>query len=190
VLIDDASAHHQATPEEAEEYARAHEEDIVRQHEESIRREAEKNAKMNRGGTDEATRLREERLARRKEKASAIGTDDSVLQTEDVPPPQTTTTTTIPSPSIPHLVRIAGSSSDLSNYRPSPENTYTSLESAREAGVWSYPSTLHERAKCGVFRALWETGHFMGSGLKFGGDFLVYLGSFTWSPLWGKSCHN
>lgn len=63
-------------------------------------------------------------------------------------------------------------------YRPD-RHSYSTLESARAAGVWSYPSTLHEKARCGVFRALWEQGKFLGGGLKFGCDFLVYPGQPT-----------
>ncbi|TCD65634.1 tRNA-splicing endonuclease subunit [Steccherinum ochraceum] len=50
------------------------------------------------------------------------------------------------------------------------------VQHAARAGIWSYPANAHERAKCNVFRDLWEKGHFMGGGIKFGGDFLVYPG--------------
>lgn len=53
---------------------------------------------------------------------------------------------------------------------------HSTLESARAAGIWSYPSTPIQKARCGVFRALWEQGKYMGGGLKFGCDFLVYPG--------------
>ena len=55
--------------------------------------------------------------------------------------------------------------------------TFHSLESAREAGVWNYPATELQRARCGVFEDLWRTGHYMGGGLRFGGDFLIYPGA-------------
>ncbi|KAF8330772.1 tRNA intron endonuclease, partial [Cantharellus anzutake] len=53
---------------------------------------------------------------------------------------------------------------------------YSSLADARIAGIWSYPSNVEERARCAVFRDLSEKGYYMGSGLKFGGDWLVYPG--------------
>ncbi|KIJ44176.1 hypothetical protein M422DRAFT_168785, partial [Sphaerobolus stellatus SS14] len=53
---------------------------------------------------------------------------------------------------------------------------YEDLESAKTAGLWSYPQTPEERASYQVFRDLWEKGHYLGSGIKFGGDYLVYPG--------------
>jgi tRNA-splicing endonuclease subunit Sen34 len=60
----------------------------------------------------------------------------------------------------------------------SDQETFTTIESAQKAGVWRYPSNLNERARSGVFRSLWTKGYFMGSGIKFGGDYLVYPGLF------------
>jgi tRNA-splicing endonuclease subunit Sen34 len=54
--------------------------------------------------------------------------------------------------------------------------TYETLDAARAAGVWSYPANVDERARCEVFRDLWEKGYYMGGGIKFGGDWLVYPG--------------
>ncbi|KAH6919019.1 hypothetical protein BKA70DRAFT_1249038 [Coprinopsis sp. MPI-PUGE-AT-0042] len=76
----------------------------------------------------------------------------------------------------PYTITIPASSSSLSWYTPSEANTYASLEEAREAGVWDYPSNLEERARCGVFRDLWKQGYYMGGGIKFGGEYLVYPG--------------
>jgi tRNA-splicing endonuclease subunit Sen34 len=56
-------------------------------------------------------------------------------------------------------------------------HTYETLDAARTAGVWSYPSNAEERARCEVFRDLWEKGYYMGGGSKFGGDWLVYPGA-------------
>ncbi|EED81709.1 predicted protein [Postia placenta Mad-698-R] len=74
-----------------------------------------------------------------------------------------------------YTVTLPASSSELSWYDPT-NCTYATIEDARATGVWTYPADLHERAKCGVFRDLWEKGNFMGGGIKFGGDFLVYPG--------------
>ena len=70
---------------------------------------------------------------------------------------------------------VPPSSSALPWYAPA-DSTHATLAAARAARVWVYPETLHERARCGVFRALWECGFFMGGGIRFGGDFLVYPG--------------
>ena len=61
--------------------------------------------------------------------------------------------------------------------RQQRRHTYETLDAAREAGVWSYPASAGERARCEVFRDLWEKGYYMGGGIKFGGDWLVYPGA-------------
>lgn len=75
----------------------------------------------------------------------------------------------------PYTIVIPASSSSLEWYDAS-DCTYSTIESARQAGVWDYPSTLSERARCGVFKDLWNQGYFMGGGIKFGGEYLVYPG--------------
>jgi tRNA-splicing endonuclease subunit Sen34 len=60
--------------------------------------------------------------------------------------------------------------------------TYETLDAARAAHVWSYPSNAEERARCEVFRDLWEKGYYMGGGSKFGGDWLVYPGACPFLP--------
>lgn len=76
-----------------------------------------------------------------------------------------------------YTVTVPAESSSLEWYDPGP-HMYTTIAAAKAAGVWDYPSTLQERAKCGVFRGLWEQGYFMGGGIKFGADYLVYPGVF------------
>lgn len=63
-----------------------------------------------------------------------------------------------------------------------PTYTYETLDAAREAHVWNYPSNAEERARCEVFRDLWEKGYYMGGGSKFGGDWLVYPGACALLP--------
>jgi tRNA-splicing endonuclease subunit Sen34 len=74
----------------------------------------------------------------------------------------------------PHSV-VVPTESSFEWYRPD-ECTFSTVESAKAAGIWSFPTTLHEKARCAVFRDLWVQGYFMGSGIKFGGDYLVYPG--------------
>jgi len=75
-----------------------------------------------------------------------------------------------------YTVTIPTASESLPWYSPDTASTHTTLDSALAAGIWTYPSNLQERAKCGVFRGLWEQNYFLGGGIKFGGDWLVYPG--------------
>ena len=93
-----------------------------------------------------------------------------------LPSPNAPATSTLTS-NLPYTISISASSSSLEWYSPNQAlATHTTLSSAREAGVWTFPSTLAERARCGVFKDLWEQGYFMGGGIKFGGEYLVYPG--------------
>ncbi|KAF9218255.1 hypothetical protein BS17DRAFT_762609 [Gyrodon lividus] len=74
-----------------------------------------------------------------------------------------------------YTIHIPGASSTFEWYNQSA-HSFTTLAAAREAGVWDYPATPAERARCGTFRDLWEQGYFMGGGIKFGGEYLVYPG--------------
>ncbi|KAJ6547401.1 hypothetical protein B0H19DRAFT_265905 [Mycena capillaripes] len=131
-------------------------------------------AKDSPGMSEEAVKKRKERELKKKAaaaKAAEAGPstegDNSIFSpaNEDVPPPADTQYTVI----------IPASSTSFEWYNDST-NLFTTVQSAKEAGIWEYPSNLHERAKCGVFRGLWEQGMFMGGGIKFGGDYLVYPG--------------
>lgn len=130
--------------------------------------------------SDEAVRKRREReekrtAARAKLMADAGEGNQDVLFSMPEPPLQvaeSTTTTTGPSA---YAMTIPTLSTQLSWY-DSSGHSYDTIASAKEAGIWSYPENLHERAKCGVFNDLWENGCFMGGGLRFGGDYLVYPG--------------
>ena len=125
--------------------------------------------------SDKAQLIREQRAARRAATtANKTEADVGVGVSEDPikasRPPQTT-------PAYP--IVIPGTSTSFSWYTPEP-HAYSTIQAAKDVGIWSYPSDLTERAKCAVFRDLWEQGYYMGGGLKFGGDFLVYPGiSFT-----------
>ncbi|KAF9533477.1 hypothetical protein CPB83DRAFT_845326 [Crepidotus variabilis] len=103
--------------------------------------------------------------------------------------PSTPTPSFLSSSSQPYTIVVPASSSELEWYSPTHSSapsfssfastatsTYTTLNAARAADVWTYPATLTERARCGVFRGLWEQGYFMGVGIKFGGEYLVYPG--------------
>lgn len=80
-----------------------------------------------------------------------------------------------PISSMPYTVIIQPSSIDMPWYDPDAA-TVTTLDQARATGLWHYPIDALQQARCNVFEDLWRKGHFMGGGLRFGGDFLVYPG--------------
>ena len=121
--------------------------------------------------SEAARQKREQREAQRAAAASNNADADTGLADTGDPvqaprPPQTAPT---------YTVVVPGTSSSFSWYTPAP-HAYSTIRAAKDAGMWSYPSDLTERAKCAVFRDLWEKEYYMGGGLKFGGDFLVYPG--------------
>lgn len=121
---------------------------------------------------------REERKARHK----AGPLDERVSlppNTESAPEPADASRTTVPRNSTaPYTVHVPGASSTFDWYAPSA-HSFTTLVAAREAGIWDYPESPLQHARCAVFRDLWERGYFMGSGIKFGGEYLVYPGMFV-----------
>ena len=138
--------------------------------------------------SEEAQRKRKERELRKQAEAArktAAGEDvnnlAALLASTSTEPHKDTSTTTVPegsnTSSIPYTIVIPASSSSLEWYDPSVRS-YSTIEAAREAGVWDYPSDLTERARCGVFKDLWKQGYFMGGGIKFGGEYLVYPGIY------------
>ena len=152
--------------------------------------------------SEEAQRKRKERELRKQAEAArktAAGKDannPAALLTSSSSEPQidptnriTDSKTGTPLPegfntsSIPYTIVIPASSSSLEWY-DSSVRSYTTIEAAREAGVWDYPSDLAERARCGVFKDLWEQGYFMGGGIKFGGEYLVYPGIYCFITLY------
>lgn len=131
--------------------------------------------------SEEAVRIRKEREAKKAAAARAKALAEGLPVDEELPqysvPLKVEERPATPSKVAAQAftVTIPASSSDLLWYTPGT-SPYFSLESARQAGVWNYPTTPYERAKCRVFQDLWEKGNFMGGGIKFGGDFLVYPG--------------
>ena len=152
--------------------------------------------------SEEAQRKRKERELRKQAEAArkaAAGEDDvnnpAALLASTFAEPQKDPTsritdskmgTSLPegfnTSSIPYTIVIPASSSSLEWY-DSSVRSYSTIEDAREAGVWDYPSDLTERARCGVFKDLWKQGYFMGGGIKFGGEYLVYPGIYCFITL-------
>lgn len=158
IIVDDPNAHRDPTPAELEELERRQAQDILEQQKSAEEKESA-HTTSSKAMSEEAIRKRQQR------EMSKIG--------KAVPPQPLA-----PPPPAPHNIFIPASSSSLAWYAPQGHE-YDSIAAAKAAGIWSYPSTPQERAKCGVFRSLWEQGYFMGSGIKFGGDYLVYPGTFV-----------
>lgn len=157
---------------------------------------AKESANASRAMSEEAQQKRKERELRKQAEAArktAAGEDannpGALLASEPQKDPTSRITDskmgTTPLPegsntsSIPYTIVIPASSSSLEWY-DSSVCSYSTIEAAREVGVWDYPSDLTERARCGVFKDLWKQGYFMGGGIKFGGEYLVYPGIYIY----------
>ncbi|KAJ7940802.1 hypothetical protein B0H13DRAFT_1940008 [Mycena leptocephala] len=167
VLVDDPKAHFQPSVAELQRWSQ-HEKELAQLQLVQLAAAAQNSPGM----SEEAVKKRKERelkkAAAAAAKAAEAGPSEAdnpiFASTEDAPPADTLYTVVIPA-----------SSTSFEWYN---DNTclFTTIQAAKEAGIWEYPSNLHERAKCGVFRGLWEQGMYMGGGIKFGGDYLVYPG--------------
>ncbi|KAG6885990.1 hypothetical protein C0993_006106 [Termitomyces sp. T159_Od127] len=185
VLVDDPSAHSQPSLQHLQKWDAEQQADIQRQMAMLETKEAKENVKAH-ALTAEALQKRkareEKRAAKAKlaEESSESGGLSAMLQPESPAvsapgqPVETSESKTVSSAG--YTVVIPTSSTTLEWYDAGLSCTYTTIAAAKEAGVWDYPSTLQERARCGVFRNLWEQGYFMGGGIKFGGEYLVYPG--------------
>lgn len=141
--------------------------------------------------TEEAQRKRMEREARKKSSSTAAvkgvpaegaaegvasssgGADDVFVPDETPSTPQLKSQVDMKGEDLSYTVLIPTTPDEHPWFRPP---AYETIQAAKEAGVWTYPSTPIERAKCAVYRDLIDKGYFIGGGLKFGGDWLVYPG--------------
>lgn len=196
VLVDDPAAYKQPTVPQLERWSAEQQESVNTQ----VTYNATKVAKENQSGraiSEEALRKRKEREERKRAQAAAKaaaegsegGASADALFAPIEPQIQTPSARDLASSSaegskksnLPYTIVIPASSSSLEWYDAS-DCTYSTIESARKAGVWDYPATLSERARCGVFKDLWKQGYFMGGGIKFGGEYLVYPGLIYYFP--------
>lgn len=122
---------------------------------------------------------------RKKALTDASGTTDSLFGFEDSKAPAPAAPSkpdVIDTPNKhPFPIIIASTSAGLPWY--DPIETYSDFDQAAQAGVYVYPPTKMTakeitlaRARCDVYEDLWQKGYYLGSGLKFGGDFLAYPG--------------
>ncbi|KAI0811170.1 hypothetical protein BC629DRAFT_1281246 [Irpex lacteus] len=184
ILVDDPTAHRQPSQSQLETWNNERIAGVKSQIAAVEAKESVGGLKKERAMSEEAVRKRREREEKRAAAARATALAEGVAE-EDVftPPPSDPTPAGPETPSgiassnAAWTVTIPASSSSLPWYSSEgQETTYATIDDARAAGIWTYPSTPFERAKCAVYRDLWEKGHYMGGGIRFGADFLVYPG--------------
>jgi len=172
--VHDPAAHHPATPAQLESWDEQRQRSITQQIRETERRKGEDRAAIGSAAAAAAQKKRAEREARRAEAAKDddnAGSPAAVVTDAPSPPPSSQP----PANAAVYTVAVPATSDAFTWYAPDA-HTYETLDAAREAGVWTYPATEEERARCEVFRDLWEKGYYLGGGGKFGGDWLVYPG--------------
>ena len=198
----DPAAHHTPTTLQLEAWDASRRQDITNQiaRLEQDRATATSTATTTTPATIQQKRaVREARRRQLAEKAAATAAEDADADTEegtgairgqhgDAPAPTAPTTMTTTTSNAIYTISVPTTSDTLAWYDSKCNNngddnperhtyTYETLDAARAAHVWSYPSNAEERARCEVFRDLWEKGYYMGGGSKFGGDWLVYPGT-------------
>ncbi|KAI0086611.1 hypothetical protein BDY19DRAFT_894376 [Irpex rosettiformis] len=190
VLVDDPTAHRLPSVDQLEAWNNERMEGVKMQIAAVEAKEAQgqKNAKSM---SEEAMRKRKEREEKRAAVARAKVLAEGGDEVSPPSPPEASVSDTLVPPTLSDrlgtpssatsssittwTVTIPSSSDELCWYS-SEVATYATIEDAKAAGIWSYPSTPFEASKCAVFLDLWEKGHYMGGGIRFGADFLVYPG--------------
>ena len=185
LLINEAEAYVAPTEQERAEFWEREEQKIHQQKMRTLAQQKEQREKTEphpraRDGNGALERRKARQAAKASSAASDAGTESaqsapiSASQNEDLD-------------RMPYVHDTPGTSAHIPGYRPCTAamqesmpgariNTYTTLQDAYAAGVWTYPSTLTERARCAVFEDLHSKGYFLSTGLRFGGDFVVYPG--------------
>lgn len=189
-LVDDCKAHLPATNAQRDHYVASREAAITEQKRVIASTASEKRKAMEAKYADKIASKRAERAAK-KQAAQPQATPDQadpqagLVQLSAPEPEKSSSTPTPPADSaeedlsqVVYPVKIRGLSEGLPWYQPE-SYTYHSIDQARQAGVWTYPSNAVEEARCQVFEDLWQKGHFMGNGLRFGGSLLVYPGALV-----------
>jgi tRNA-splicing endonuclease subunit Sen34 len=167
-FVNDPAAHHEPSVSQLGRW----EEDRV----ESVKRQlAHLDEKVAKEVMGNGRAMSEDAIRKRKEREEKRDNEKKARKAEDPEHPEHSATSL---PSQPHTIIVPATSTSLEWYHPTRESTYLTVADARAARIWTFPETVSERAKCAVFRGLWEQGYFIGSGMKFGGDYLVYPGMY------------
>ena len=188
VLIDDLRAYLEVDEEERVRFLEKEAAAITHQKERTLKQQEEHRKQVE---ADLAAKG-DDALARRRARQAAKVAAAHQLQVTDAQPPEAHTSAP-PSDDtlerLPYVHYTPGTPAATPGYRPLTQamheeaprpgdvvNAYTSLKDACAAGVWTYPTTLQERARCAVFEALHNQGYYLSTGLRFGGDFVAYPG--------------
>lgn len=190
MLIDDQNAHHNPSTTELVKWDSERLRGIEEQLALAEEREAREALNPDRAMSQKAVLKRKEREVRKlRGKANSLESNESPSTPHVGPvldPAESSRTATLHGPDMtvarssttPYTVHVPGASTTFEWYAP-PAHSFITLAAARDAGIWDYPETSFQRARCAVFRDLWEQGYFMGGGIKFGGEYLVYPGMFV-----------
>ncbi|VDB95724.1 unnamed protein product [Peniophora sp. CBMAI 1063] len=187
VLVDDPHAYRLPSAQELQDWDDKRAADALAQLRRAAGAQAVGRAQLANSPAAAAKRAAREEKRRLAAAAAAAQNENGGVFTPEPEPAPASAPTPVPAPlegdSInialaskePWTVSVAGGSDDLPWYH-SDRASYSSLDAARAAGVWTHPENEVDRTRCAVFRDLWEKGYYMGGGSKFGGDWLVYPG--------------
>ncbi|BGP13870.1 hypothetical protein JCM10213_002508 [Rhodosporidiobolus nylandii] len=198
VLVDDPAAHLPPSLAQSAQYASSRTSAISAQQEAQRQNDAERKREFEAKNREKIEKKRAEKERKRLEREEQLRKDGIEVFVPDVPEGKDTTgapaaaaassssplpvagpspSTGHPAPDTHYTILIEPTSASFAWYDPSSSAvTYPTLEEAKAAGVWNYPASPVQEARCMVFEDLWRRGFYMGGGLRFGGDFLVYPG--------------
>ncbi|KAA1079079.1 tRNA-splicing endonuclease subunit [Puccinia graminis f. sp. tritici] len=181
VLVDDLKAHRPATVEESTEYQARRDQEIAEERRLTAIREGERRAAAQEVYRSQIAAAEQKRRARQPKPPSRTEDGDEgseeIQQGMLVPDGLDEKSKPAISPvQVPYFVPIHLQSHPPTHTPEHPDVVHHHLDSARRAGLWTFPDNQLQRARSAVFSALWRQGMFLGIGLKFGCDFLVYPG--------------
>ncbi|GAA5905096.1 tRNA splicing endonuclease subunit SEN34 [Sporobolomyces salmoneus] len=192
VIVDERSAYDSPTLAQSNSYSESRSKAIEHQQRSTYEYEEKKRIEMQEKHRDKIELKRKLKLEKqRKQLELAENEEGFQVFVPALKPGEETTGSPIASTSqqppdlssIAYTILIDTTSSSYPWYNPSTTSSsnrapsvHTTLESAAQANVWNYPSNRLQTSRCLVFEDLWRKGYYMGGGLRFGGDFLVYPG--------------
>ncbi|GAA94146.1 uncharacterized protein L969DRAFT_46235 [Mixia osmundae IAM 14324] len=171
VLIDDLKAHREPTTGQIEQYRAERMARAKAEAEEHAKMEQARSAKAREVFADKIAAKQEQRLAKKALAKPLLDFEDEPVAVKPVE--RTAETLVIKEDA--YAIVIEPTSHNRPGY-DARGHTYKTIESAKQAGLWHYPSSEMQRARCAVFADLHQQGYFMGPAPKFGADFLVYPG--------------
>lgn len=181
VLVDDARAHN-VDGLRSDELDQWHQQriDFILDRRRIIAEEAREAKQKNQNQysmSDAAKEKKKKREERKKSEAMAANEDGEEILFQPAP--------SKPAPeddlnNTSHLITIPSATAESQWHKVNlGETAFDSISSAASAGLWVYPENADQRAKCAAFEALKEKNYYMGKGLRFGGDFVVYPGELN-----------